>query len=102
MTGYQEYCTTFKRELKTHKTPERAFMFALQYGLESSYFSDDIEAAWMKSVELFGITKDSDIDLHTRCSAERQMRRTWKAFTLGFHFTEGSHFSEPEVPPLPE
>ena len=96
MTGYQQYCTTFKRELKTHKNPERAFMFALQYGFEYSHFPDDIEAAWMKSVRLFGITRDSDVDLRTRCSVEREMRRAWKVFTSGFHFTE------PEVPPLPE
>lgn len=101
MSGYQQYCTTFKHKIKTHKTPERAFMFALQYGMQpTSFFEDmfldEVEAAWTKSVDLFGITRDSDIDLHTRCSAEREMRRTWKTFTSAFEF------SEPEVPPLPE
>jgi hypothetical protein len=97
--AYQYYCNTFKQEIKQHKTPELAFIFAQQYSLDPTDDITDLEYTWACAIELFEITKDTRISLYKRCQTEREMRKMWTSFRCRFQYEEPKL---PTVPPLPE
>jgi hypothetical protein len=99
LIAYEYYYKTFKREIKTHTTPEFAFLFVQQYGLGACGEIDELQYAWATAIELYELTRNSEITLYERCMAERGMRKIWKTFLCQFQYQEPKL---PTVPPLPE